>query len=277
MQQKQERAVTDPRQTRSETAVEPGLFGFLADLLLDFLPLHAKRRIGEHVIEVFPSESVVGEGVSKNDIRDVLPLNQHIRLTDCVRLGIKFLPVHDEAGVGVHGSEMFVRHGKHSTGAGRRIIHRTDYAGFGERVAILDKEEVDHEPDDFARGEMFPGGFVGKFGELPDEFLEDRTHLRVGDDVGVEVDIGELFGDEIQEPGLGEPVDLRVEIKVLEDVAHCRRERLHVGAQVFSDIVLIPPELLQIEGRGVVEKLSRFPQEERLGIEPRRLTGRQFR
>jgi len=92
--------------------------------------------------------------------------------------------------------------------------------------------------------------------------------LRVGNNVGVKVDIGELLGYEIQEPGLGESIDLGVEVEILEDVAHRRRERRHISAQVFADVVLVPPELLQVERRSIVEKLPRFPQEERFRIEP---------
>jgi hypothetical protein len=54
---------------------------------------------------------------------------------------------------------------------------------------------------------------VGDFGELPDQFLEDHPHLRVADGLRVQVDIRELFGYQIQQPGLGEPVDLGVELK----------------------------------------------------------------
>ena len=43
-------------------------------------------------------------------------------------------------------------------------------------------------------------------------------------DVRVQVDVGELLGDQIQQPGLVQPVDLGVEVEVLEDVAHGRRE-----------------------------------------------------
>ena len=67
---------------------------------------------------------------------------------------------------------------------------------------------------------MLSGGFVRQFGELADQFLKHRTHLRITDRVGVQVDVGELFGDEIQQPGLGEFVDLGVELEALEDVAH---------------------------------------------------------
>jgi hypothetical protein len=39
--------------------------------------------------------------------------------------------------------------------------------------------------------------------------------------------------------GLGEAVDLGVEVEALEDVAHGRAEGLHVGSQVLGDVVLV--------------------------------------
>ena len=46
--------------------------------------------------------------------------------------------------------------------------------------------------------------------------------------------------------------------KHLEDVAHRRRERLHVGEQVFLDVVLVAHQLLHVERRRVVEQLARL-------------------
>jgi hypothetical protein len=110
-------------------------------------------------------------------------------------------------------------------------------------------------------------GLIGKLGELADEFLEDRAHLDIADDLGMEVDIGELLRDEVEQAGLGEAVNLGVELEALEDVAHGRGEGLQVGAEVLADMVLVAHELLQVEGRGVVEKLAGFPQQERLGVD----------
>ncbi|BBO32087.1 hypothetical protein PLANPX_1699 [Lacipirellula parvula] len=45
-----------------------------------------------------------------------------------------------------------------------------------------------------SRGEVLAGGLVGEFRELPDQLLEHGPHLRVADNVGVEVDVGELLG-----------------------------------------------------------------------------------
>ncbi len=94
------------------------------------------------------------------------------------------------------------------------------------------------------------------------------AHLGVADDLGVQVDVGELLGDQVEQPGLGEPVDLGVELEALEDVAHGGRERLHVGAEVLADVVLVAHQLLQVERRRVVEELAGLLQQERLGVQP---------
>ena len=145
---------------------------------------------------------------------------------------------------------------QHAAGAGGGVVDRADHAGLGQGFVVLDEEQVDHQPDDFARGEVLAGGLVGELGELADEFLEHGAHLGVADGVGVQVDVGELLGDQVEQAGLGQAVDLGVEIEALEDVAHGGREGLHVGAQVFADVVLVAHELLQVERRGVVEELA---------------------
>jgi hypothetical protein len=52
-------------------------------------------------------------------------------------------------------------------------------AGLGEDDVVLDEEEIDHEADDLARGEMLSGRLVRLLHELPDELLEDAAHLLV--------------------------------------------------------------------------------------------------
>lgn len=104
-------------------------------------------------------------------------------------------------------------------------------------------------------------------GELADQFLEHRTHLRVADDVRVEVDADELLGEEVEQPALRQPVDLRVEFEALEDVAHFRREGLDVSAQVLGDVVLVADQGFQVERRGVVEVLPRDAQQEGRRVE----------
>ncbi len=118
---------------------------------------------------------------------------------------------------------------------------------------------------------MFPGGLVGKLGELADELLEDGPHLGIVDRLGVQVDIRGLLGDEVKQAGLVELVDLGVEVETLENVPHRGRETPEVGAQVFPDVVLVAHEPLQVERRGVVKELARFLEEKGLGVQPGRL------
>ena len=214
-----QRPVAHAREAGAETPVEALGLRLLADLLLDFLPLDAERRIGEHVVEVFAVQAIRRERVPEDDVGDVLPLDEHVRLADGVGLGVQLLPVHDEARLGVVLREMLARDAEHAARAGCRVVEMAEHTGLAEGLVIFGEDEVDHEADDFARGEVLSGRLVRELGELADEFLECRAHLRVAHAVGMQVDVRELLRDEVEEVRLGEPIDLGVEVEALEDVA----------------------------------------------------------
>ena len=197
---------------------------------------------------MFAGQAVGGEGVAEDDVGDVLTLDEHVGLADGIGLGVELLAVYHEAGVGIQAGEVLLGHAEHAASAGGGVVEGADHTGLGQGFVVLDEEKIDHEADDFARGEVFAGGFVGELGELADEFLEHGAHLGIADGVGVEVDGGKLFGDEVEEAGLGQAVDLGVEIEALKDVTHGGREGVHVGAQVFADVVLVAHELFRSRG-----------------------------
>ncbi len=114
---------------------------------------------------------------------------------------------------------------------------------------------------------MFPGCFIGKLGKFADEFLEHRAHLVVADNFGMQVNVGEFLGDQIQQAGLGELVNLGVELETFKNIAHGGRERLEIRAQVFADVILVAHELFQVERRGVVKQNTRFLEQEWFGID----------
>ena len=70
--------------------------------------------------------------------------------------------------------QMLAGDGQHAARAGRGVVDGAHHARLGQHIVILDEEQVDHEADDFARGEVLSGGLVGEFGELADQFLEDQ-------------------------------------------------------------------------------------------------------
>ena len=128
--------------------------------------------------------------------------------------------------------QVFPGDGQHAAGARRGVVDRPHHARLGQHLVVLDEEEIDHEADDLARGEVLPGGLVGDFREFPDQLLEDQSHLSVADGVGMEVDVGELFRDLIEEAVLREPLNLGEEVEPLKDVPHGWGERLDVGEEV---------------------------------------------
>ena len=91
VQQEQQRAITHPGQTWSKATVKAHQIGFLTDVLLDLLPVHTKRWIGEHVIELLLLQAVVVQRVAKDDIADVLALDQHVGLANRVRFRVQLL------------------------------------------------------------------------------------------------------------------------------------------------------------------------------------------
>ena len=66
----QQRAIIDRRQPRAETAGEAQLLVLLFDDLLLILPLHAERRVGEHVVELLAGEAVAGLAVAERVAKD---------------------------------------------------------------------------------------------------------------------------------------------------------------------------------------------------------------
>jgi hypothetical protein len=123
---------------------------------------------------------------------------------------------------------------------------------------------------------VLAGGLVGELGELADELLEDGAHLRVAHRVGVQVDGREFLGDEVEQAGLPRGGRSGRGNSKWTKISRTAGRRPEVGAEVLADVVLIAHELLQVEGRGVVEKLARFLEEKGVGVEPGFLAQRFF-
>ena len=73
-----------------------------------------------------------------------------------------------------------------------------NYAFLGEHFVVFEKEEVDHQADDFAGRKVLASGFVALLGKSADKFLKDVAHLQVGDAGGVQIGLGEPADDEVE-------------------------------------------------------------------------------
>ena len=235
--------------------------GFCAPALVGFFD--AEGRIRQHVVKRLARMAVVGEGIAGFDFADVLPFDEHVSFADGVAFVVELLADHDNTRAELF--QVVARDREHATGASRGVVNGADDGGFGENFVVFNKEEVGHEADDVSRGEMFAGGFVRELGEFADELFEDGAHVGVGDAVGVEVDGGELFGDEVEEFGFLEAVDLPREFEAVEDVGDVGREGVEVAEEIGGDVVGVARDGLQVHGRGVVKTSLRGAAEEMLG------------
>jgi hypothetical protein len=100
-----------------------------------------------------------------------------------------------------------LRLGQHAAGPAGRVEELADGPGRGQKAVVVDEQDVHHQPDDFARGEVVAGGLVGQLIEAADEVLEDQPHFLVGNGVRVEVHIAELGDNEIEDIGLAHLLD----------------------------------------------------------------------
>ena len=101
------------------------------------------------------------------------------------------------------------------------------------RSGIGNLQQLDHEPDDLARGEVLSGLLAALFREAPQQFLVDVAHLQAGELVRAKLQFLVLIQDR------GEPVVLHhlsdggAVIEVLDDVVNVLGEAVDVGAEVL--------------------------------------------
>ena len=55
----------------------------------------------------------------------------------------------------------------------------------------------------------------------------------------VQVDLAELFCDKVEQIGVGESVDLRLQLEAGEDVFDVGRKAMEIGRKVHRDVILV--------------------------------------
>lgn len=158
------------------------------------------------------------------------------------------------------------RDGEHAARSAAGVGDGADDVVFGEGLFVLSQEEIHHEPDDFARREVFAGIFVEGFVELPDQLFEDVAHLMVRDLVRMQIDGLEPLGHLEQEPGLVELLDRVVEIELLQYLFHVRGEAVDVVSEIGGEIRRIGQQLVDVVAGGIVEGVAGDFTEERRRI-----------
>ena len=135
---------------------------------------------------------------------------------------------------------MLLGHGQHAARAAGGVVD-------GEvPVRDGDIEQLDHQPDDLARGEVFSGLLAALFREAPEQFLVDVAHLQRRELVRAELQFLVLVQDRGQPVVLHHLADGGAVVEVLDDVVDVLREAVDVGAEVlFQQRVVFLVDLAQ--------------------------------
>ena len=88
----------------------------------------------------------------------------------------------------------------------------------------------------------------------------------VGDPVGVEVDVGELGDDLVEQSGLVEGVDLLGEPVLLQDGGCVAGETSDVGQEVPLDVLVVVEQPGERQRAGVVERCAGDPLQDRVDV-----------
>ena len=175
-----------------------------------------------------------------------------------IRAGVDLLTSHEQTGRGVLRAQVLAHRREHPPGARRRVVDAAVHGLARDgRVLVTAQQQVDHEGDDLARGEVLTSGLVARLGELAVQLLEDRPHLGVADVLGTQVELGELLDDQVERIGLLEPLHLLLEPEPGEHVADVVAEAVDVGQQVGLDVGAVAGQRGEGVGRGVVERVLR--------------------
>lgn len=237
------------------------------DLVLDLLPLHPERWVGQHVVEGLAGVAVVGEGVAEGDVLRILSLDHEVGPADRPRFGVQLLPVDLHRGVLVELGDQVVHRREHAARAAGRVEHRAHRARKLERVAVRGDQQPHHELDDLTGREVLTGRLVGLLGEAADQLLEDVAHVVVGHDLGTQVQVRELADDLVEQSGTVQPLDLLGELETLQHALRVVREGPHVHLEVHRSALRILRDLLQRQARPVVEGVPRGPPQEAVRVD----------
>jgi hypothetical protein len=190
VQQEQQRPVGHAGQAGAEAAGEAFLLVLgLANFLFDLLPVHAKGRVGEHVVELLAGEAVFRQRIAPHDVLRVLALDEHVRLADGVGLVIQLLAE--------HAGERRDLCSSSATGHQLRACRRCRQWGrtwSGRRRFVLKASSSRRRGRwtirriDFAGCEVFAGSLVGDSANLRMSSSNARPIWSLGTAVRVQVD-----------------------------------------------------------------------------------------
>ena len=249
MQQKQQRAVGHTRQAGAKAAIKAFEAVFVGNVAFDLFPVHAKGRVGEHVVELAGVEVVVGERVAQLDVADILPFDEHVGLADGVAFGVQLLTKGAHDGLGVQLVHILHARRQKATRPRCWVINGADDAGLGEGFVVFHEHQRGGQAHDVARGEVFASSLVGAFGKFADQLFKHQAHLVVGNGFWVQVHGADFLHHLVEQVGVVQKANEFGELEVVKNLACVFGKALDVALQIGLDARLA--QGAQVHGRGV--------------------------
>ena len=169
------------------------------------------------------------------DLGLLVVLDEQVGLADGVVCGGKLLAMDGDEFLdaflflrrGGAVEQVLLGDGQHAARAAGRVVDGEVPVGDGN------VQQLDHQPDDLARGEVFPGLLAALFREAPEQFLVDVAHLQAGELVRAEFEFLVLVQDRGEPVVLHHLADGGAVVEVLDDVVNVLGEAVDVGAEVL--------------------------------------------
>ena len=226
---------------------------------------------------------VVRERAPEEDlirVAAVFRLHEEVGLANGEGLRVHLLAEQVDAGVRVHGvakgfalaplsdGDVLLGNGEHAARAAAGVVDAEHHPLGAQTLLVAGQQQVDHEMDHVAGGEVLAGVLFQRLVELPDELLEDRAHGEVVDRVRVEIHlrIAEPLHHLEQETRLIELGDGVVEVELLQHLAHVGAEPGDVVAQILRDVGGVGQQLGEVVAGRVVEGESGGGLKQPLGV-----------
>ena len=251
VQNKELLSVADLRESRREPPQFAASGLRLNRFLLPF-PVDAEGGIRNAVAEGIAAEFVVGQGVAESHVVGISAPDHHVRLGNGEGGGVELLSEAGHLNLGVQLVNAFLHTGKHLARAHGHVVDRHVPGGGQVRVG---EEQIGHEVDDVAAGEMRPGFLPEGFGKPAHKILEDIAAVHRADAVGAEVSLRgvEFLDDEIKGVALHHPLDDVIEVEFLEHILHVGGKSCKIVAEVGLDVLRVGQQLVEVEPADVIE------------------------
>ena len=187
--------------------------------LLLTLPVNPEGRVGNDVAEGVVREFVFAEGVTKTHIVRIAAADHHVRLGNGEGGRVELLAEAGDLHLRIDIVNALFHAAEHLTGAHGHVVN-CDIFLLAQISA--GKEQVSHQVDNVAAGEVRSCFFAEGLGEAANQILKDVAAINRADLIRAKITLlgGKLLDDQVEGVALHHALDDVVKVKLGQHVLH---------------------------------------------------------